>query len=133
MKRYFIETSVIIDYLKGEKSTVEMVDKLEGELTSSYICLSELYEGIYRVVDKDRLEKAVLTFFSSMSEVFGADLEIAKAFGKIRARLKKEGRVIEDIDIFIAATCLAYNLTLVSQNTKHFERIKELEIYKAII
>lgn len=130
MKRYFIETSAIVDYLKGEKKTVETIDNLEGELTSSYICLSELYEGIYRVVEKDKLEKAVLTFFSGMSEIYGADLEIAKTFGKLRALLKKEGKVIEDIDIFIAATCLAHNLTLVTQNTKHFERIKELEIYK---
>ncbi len=130
MKRYFIETSVIIDYLKGEKTTVELVNNLEGELTSSFICLSELYEGIYRVVEKEKLEKAMLTFFSGMSEVFGIDLEIAKTFGKIRAMLKRDGKVIEDIDIFIAATCLAYNLTLVSKNIKHFERIKDLEIYR---
>lgn len=130
MKRYFIETSVIVDYLKGERLTVEAVDKLEGELVSSYICLSELYEGIERVTLRDKLEKDVLTFFSGMSEVFGVDMEIAKTFGKLRATLKKEGKIIEDIDIFIAATCLAYNLILVTQNTKHFSRIKALEIYK---
>lgn len=132
MKRYFLETSVIIDYLKGNMKTVEIIDNLSGELISSFVCLAELYEGIYRVKEKDKLEQGVLDFFAGMSEIYGVDKDIAAYFGKIRAELKRSGEVIEDIDIFISATCLSYNLVLVTRNVKHFARIKELEIFRNI-
>lgn len=128
MKRYFIETSVIIAYLRGRPEAVELLDSLEGELTSSFVCLAELYEGIYRVREKALAEKGVKNFFAGLSETFGLDEEIAQHFGQIRADLKKKGRIIEDLDILLAATCLAHHLTLVTFNPKHFSLVKELEI-----
>jgi len=128
MKRYFIETSAIINFLKNKENAVSYIESLEGELTSSFVCLAELYEGIYRVQNPKELEKGVLLFFTGLTEVYELDQEIAKNFGQIRAKLKKRGEVIEDIDIMIAATCLAQNLTLVTYNSKHFERVPGLEI-----
>lgn len=126
--RYLIETSVIIDYIRGKREVVSLVDGLEGELSSSYVCLAELYEGIFRVQEKKRAERAVLEFFSSMSEIYSVDREIAESFGKIRVDLKNKGEVIEDLDILIAATCLAKGLTLVTSNPRHFKRIKNLDV-----
>ena len=48
MKTYFLDTSVIIDYLRGKEEQVTLINELKGKLVSSYICLSELYEGIFR-------------------------------------------------------------------------------------
>lgn len=129
MKKYLLDTSVIIAYLRGKKDIVDTIDNLSSELTSSYVCLSELYEGIYRVKEKQEAEKAVLSFFQGLSEVYGIDSEIARQFGLLRGSLKNKGEVIEDMDIFLAATCLAYNLTLVTLNTKHFKRVHGLDIY----
>lgn len=129
MKKYLLDTSVIIAYLRGKKDIVDTIDNLSSELTSSYVCLSELYEGIYRVKEKQEAEKAVLSFFQGLSEVYGIDSEIARQFGLLRGSLKNKGEVIEDMDIFLAATCLAYNLTLVTLNTKHFKRVPGLDIY----
>lgn len=131
MTKYFLETSVIINYIRGKKETVVLVDSLEGELTSSFVGLSELYEGIFRVREKLVPEETILDFFSGLSEVFGVDKDVAKMFGSIRAHLKEKGQVIEDIDIFLAATCLAHNLTLVTANPAHFRRVKELKIVEA--
>lgn len=128
MKSYFIETSVIINFLRGKKEALELLEKLEGDLSSSYVCLAELYEGISRSKEIKKVEKGVLDFFNGLSEVYGLDKEIAKNFGQIRAELKQKGKVIEDLDIFLAATCLAYDLLLVTQNPKHFSRIKNLKI-----
>ena len=38
-------------------------------------------------------------------------------------------RESEDIDIFIAATCLVYDLTLITNNVKHFLHIDNLKVY----
>lgn len=130
MKRFLIETSVIVDYLRGKKEMVELVNNLEGELTSSFVCLAELYEGVCRLKKNKKAEAGVLNLFKGLNEVHGLDKEIAKNFGRIRYELKVKGRAIEDLDILIAATCFAHNLILVTKNIKHFSRIEGLKILK---
>lgn len=128
MKRYFLETSVIIDTLRGRSQTTQLLDNLEGEFTSSYICLAELYEGIHRVKESERVKEGVNDFFAGLSGIYGIDRDIAEEFGRIRAILKKKGKVIEDLDIIIAATCIVNNLTMVTYNRGHFQRIENLQI-----
>lgn len=128
MKSYLIDTSVIINFLRNKESIVKTIANLEGQLTSSYICLAELYEGIYRVKEKEKAEKAVLDFFTGLNEIYGVDEDVAKNFGQIRASLKTKGQIIEDLDLLLAATCLAKNLILLTSNPKHFSRIPHLEI-----
>ncbi len=128
MKKHFLDTSVIVAYLRGKKEAISILEELEGDLTSSFVCLAELYEGVFRVKDQKKVEQGVLDFFAGLSEVYGLDQSIAQLFGKVRAQLKKQGQVIEDLDIFLAATCLAYDLVLVTSNPKHFSKIKGLTI-----
>lgn len=128
MKSYLVDTSIIISYLQGKTDTVSLLNEIDGELTSSYMCMAELYEGVNRVKNKQEIEKAVLDFFKSLSELHTVDEKVAKQFGEIRAKLKIKGNVIEDIDIFIAATCLINDLTLITHNVKHFSRIHNLQI-----
>lgn len=128
MRSYLLDTSIIINYLQGKDNVVKLLNNMEGELSSGYVCLAELYEGVYRVKNKLEIEKAVKDFFKSLSALYSIDEKVAKQFGEIRAKLKSRGTVIEDIDIFIAATCLVNDLTLITQNVKHFSRIKNLKI-----
>ncbi len=128
MKNYFLDTSVIIDYLRGKEETVKKINSLDGNLTSSYICLSELFEGVFRSKEKEKIKKIILGFFQSLNTVFTIDEKIAEKFGQLRKELKQKGEIIEDIDIFIAATCIVNNLILVTLNKKHFSRIKQLQI-----
>lgn len=128
MKSYLIDTSVIINYLRNKGSAVKTLDNLDGELNSSYICLAELFEGIYRVREKDKAEKTVLEFFAGLSHTLSIDEDIARTFGQLRAALKAKGSIIEDLDLLLAATCLAYKLILITANYKHFSKIAELEI-----
>ncbi len=125
---YFVETSVIVDFLRGDKKSIKLLDGLEGDVTSSFVCMAELYEGVHRSSNKEKLENYVLTYFKSLSQVFGLDEIIAGKFGEVRSRLKSQGNIIEDMDLLIAATCLAYGLVLITKNTKHFSRVEGLDI-----
>jgi predicted nucleic acid-binding protein len=127
MNKYLLDTSVIIEYLRGKSGWVEKIDKLEGEINSSFICLAELYEGINREVGR-KSEGKVLSLFKSCSEVFGLDVSIAETFGRVRAELRKKGKVIEDLDLLIAATSLSNNQIMVTTNRKHFEKVLGLRI-----
>lgn len=129
MKTYLLDTSVIIDYLRGKDKTVDLIDGIEGNLTSSYVCLAELFEGVHRANNRKDVKEAVMHFFASLTGIFGLNIEIAESFGKIRKDLKVRGNIIEDLDIFIAATCIVHDLTLVTYNKEHFSRVKDLKMY----
>lgn len=129
MKTYLLDTSVIIDYLRGKKKTVDLIDNIEGSLTSSYVCLAELFEGVYRANNTEHVKEAVVDFFASLSTIFGLNVEIAERFGQIRKELKTKGNIIEDLDIFVAATCMVYDLELVTYNKRHFSHVSDLRIY----
>jgi len=91
MKSYLIETSVIIDYLKGKEQARTLINSVQGNFTSSYFCLAELYEGIKRARDPEKDKHQTLAYFDSLTKIYGLNTQIAKKFGELRARLKKEG------------------------------------------
>ena len=53
-----------------------------------------------------------------------------ESFAHIRGELRARGQIIGDADILIAATALDNDLTLVTQNTRHFSRIPNLRLYQ---
>lgn len=52
----------------------------------------------------------------------------ADRFGRLRAVLRREGITVAPLDLQIAATALAHDLTLVTHNTRHFERVPGLRL-----
>ena len=47
-------------------------------------------------------------------------------YARLRVQLERKGEPIDDFDLLIAATALTEDLTLVTHNLKHFERIEKL-------
>ena len=60
--------------------------------------------------------------------VLSFDPKSGEVFGKIKADLKHKGRILNDSDLFIAATAIFNDLILVTNNEKHFQRIENLRI-----
>jgi predicted nucleic acid-binding protein len=58
--------------------------------------------------------------------LLGLDEETAKIFGQERGPLRATGLIIGDFDLLIGATALQYDLTLLTNNRQHFERIEGL-------
>jgi tRNA(fMet)-specific endonuclease VapC len=58
--------------------------------------------------------------------VLAVDADIARAFGEIKAQLRRQGNLIEDFDLLLAATALANGLTIITNNTAHFGRVAGL-------
>ena len=50
--------------------------------------------------------------------------------GHLVARLRQQGQLIPDMDLFIASTALEYELTLLTRNVRHFERVPDLALYQ---
>ena len=46
----------------------------------------------------------------------------------LKVELEKEGKIIDDADLFIASCSLTKDLILVTNNEKHFRRFESLKI-----
>ena len=125
---YLIDTDWIIHYLNGNKGIVGKLKSLRKEgLSTSIISLAELYEGVYYSTDPIGDEKALNDFLTGVSVLEVAE-EICKIFGKERGRLRQKKILICDFDLLIAATCLYHNITLLTNNRRHYERVEGLKI-----
>jgi predicted nucleic acid-binding protein len=60
--------------------------------------------------------------------VVESDDAISETFGSLKASLENVGLIIDDADMFIAACALVHGLTVITNNTKHFRRIKGLKL-----
>ncbi len=126
---YLIDTDWVIHYLNGQKKVVQKLSSLRKEgLAINVISLAELYEGIYYSTDPTGNERDLNDFLAGVT-VLGIEQEICKVFGKERGKLRKEGKIVSDFDLLIASTCLHYNLTLLTNNQKHYERVQGLNLF----
>jgi tRNA(fMet)-specific endonuclease VapC len=125
---YLLDTDWAIDFLNGRQETVEKIRELRGHgLALSLVSLAELYEGVYYSRDPGESERKLGDFLSGM-EIVALEDGICRTFGRERGRLRKERILIGDFDLLIGATCLHHNLTLLTNNTRHFERLHDLRI-----
>lgn len=60
--------------------------------------------------------------------VMPIDEEVCDLFGRERGKLRQQGRLIGDFDLLIAATCLRHDLTVCTNNRRHFEVVEGLRI-----
>lgn len=125
---YLIDTDWVIHYLNGREDIVRRLDALQREgLGLSVISLAELYEGIYSSTDPEGNEQDLKDFLRGVT-IMGIDEETCKMFGRERGRLWKQGALIGDADLLIAATGLHNNLTILTNNRQHFQRVEGLHI-----
>ncbi len=125
---YLIDTDWVIHYLNNNEKIVEKLISLKKRgLSVSIISLAELYEGIYYSTNPSNNEKILTDFLSGLT-ILGIDEKICKIFGRKRGKLRKEGKTVGDFDLLIASTCLHHNLTLLTNNIKHFEMVENLKL-----
>jgi tRNA(fMet)-specific endonuclease VapC len=98
-----------------------------SEVCISVITKSELLYGV-EVSPRKRQDEAALDAFLAYVEVMDFRDEAAKHYAKIRAELKARGAIIGGNDLFIAAHARSQGLTLITNNTSEFKRVRGLAI-----
>lgn len=61
--------------------------------------------------------------------VISLNRQSMRHFARIRGELRHTGQIIGDPDILIAVTAIHHDLTLVTRNRAHFQRITQLRLY----
>lgn len=124
---YLIDTDWAVHHLNGVEEVRSRLAELRPHgLGLSTISLAELYEGVYYSRDPQRSQQQLEAFLSSVA-VLGVSKEICQVFGRQRGFLRQKGLLISDFDLLIAATCLHHDLTLLTNNLRHFQRVEGLE------
>ena len=130
---YLLDTDTCIYWLKGNEDIEEKAWKVGlSKISISFVTLSELYYGAYK---SRRVEQnlANIGILKSKLSLMDSNASICDVFGKLKAMLEKDGKIIDDADLFIAACAVDINATLVTNNEKHFKRIKELKVQNWIL
>lgn len=126
-----MDTNWIIDYLKGMQPVVRLLDELALQgIGISIITLAELYQGLYGSRDPQGDEASLSTFLDDV-DVLPIDDAVCRIFAAERHRLRVVGLPIENFDLMIASTAIRHNLTLATNNRRHFERVTDLKIISA--
>ncbi|MEA2028492.1 MAG: PIN domain-containing protein [Campylobacterota bacterium] len=126
--KYIIDSDILIYFLKGREDVVKAMIGINPEsLFTTRINATELLYGAYNSAHIEKNLQKIIPFLKNF-KILEFDELSSEIFAKLKAKLKKSGNPIADMDLMIASIALANNAILVTNNTKHFERIEELTI-----
>ena len=125
----FLDTNIISYYFnannKVKEKLMEAVDN-DKEICTTVINIYEILKG-FRWKNNKRKEEQFKEFLEDVV-IFGIDNDVINIASDLYAHLRKKGKTIGDADIFIAAIVIKNNGILVSNNTKHYEDIEQLNL-----
>ena len=129
MRKSLLDTNILTAFLKGNQKVVSNISAYLDEfpvLTISVITYYEIIRGLKAINSINKLK----TFQSLVekSEIENINKAIMDSATDIYVNLRRQGTLIEDADILLAATAIEKELVLVTDNIFHFRRIKELRI-----
>jgi tRNA(fMet)-specific endonuclease VapC len=127
--RCLLDTNMCI-YLIRQRSqrALRRFEEFEvGEIGVSVITVSELSYGVEKSKRPEQNRQALERFLLPL-EVVSFGLEATRNYGRIRAALEKQGTPIGPLDTLIAAHAASLGITLVTNNTREFERVPGLLI-----
>ena len=123
--RYLLDTNVLISMFKNQHGVREKIREVGfANCTVSDLTLAELYVGMYKGGDERRRKE--VEFVRSHFEII-SDSMAMETYAKIRAGLELKGQRIDTIDCLIGSTALVYGMTIVTHNSKHFDRIPGIQ------
>ena len=123
-----MDTDWAINHLNGQERTRQRLEELAASgLGFSITSLAEVYEDIYYSSDPEGNEQAPAEFMQDVT-IIVIDEETSWLFGKELGRLRAEGKRVSDFDLMIGVTARQHDLTLLTNNRRHFEDIAGLQI-----
>lgn len=126
--RFLLDTNICSALVKSPGKLAHRFVQYGGSLCIPTIVLGELFTWAYQrsnptplltTLEQDLLPELIVLDF---------DQACAQEFGRIRGTLLREGRVVNPVDLMIAAVALTYDLTVVTHNTKDFEHVPGLSL-----
>ncbi len=127
MRKYLLDTNICIYFLKGQYSIDEKIKSVGVEnCFISDITVAELKFGAENSKQKAKNRKVIESFIDSIQIL--PIITCLDTYAKEKSRLRKGGMIIDEFDLLIGSSAIENHMVLVTRNTKHFERLRNLEI-----
>lgn len=127
MTRFMLDTDTVSFALRGVGAVaIRLAERKPSELCMSAVTLAELRFGAAKRGSR-RIHRAIEAFLTGV-EVLPFDEAAAERFGAIAAVLSSDGEPIGQMDTLIAAHALSVSATLVTNNARHFSKVRGLKI-----
>ncbi len=126
-----LDTDLLIAILRGKKEAAPIADTLDEQSTQATTSVNafEIFFGAYHSERKnDNLREAQKLL--ERLEVMSLDTKGAKRAGEIMSQLSSKGEPIDFRDALIAGIALENDLTVLTRNQTHFDRMKGLKTQK---
>jgi predicted nucleic acid-binding protein len=129
---YLIDTDILISAAGGWPDAQQLITDVSSDGAAiSIISLGEIFEGAVGEPEPAASQRlSQLRTYLNAFPIMPLNDPVMERFARLRSDLRSQGQLIPDFDILIAATALEYNLTLVTRNLRHFQRIPSLAIYE---
>lgn len=120
--RGLLDTSVVIDI-------TDHLARLPEEAAISAITVAEIYYGVLvaRTAEQRARRLELLSFLEHEVDRIPVDDDVARAFARLRAHAREEGRRPRSLDLIIAATAAAHELQLYTRD-RDFERLSGVAV-----
>lgn len=124
---YLLDTNICVHFFRGKFGVTERIEAVKAEnCTISEITLAEL---VYGAENSDNPQKNLrliegLIEIVTILPIFNSIM----TYGKEKARLRKAGIMISDLDLFIGCTAVENDLVMVTENISEFKRISGIEL-----
>lgn len=128
---YLFDTDIITNIFKKSPAPL-LLERLAGTAKNaqhiSTITISEIVYGAWKSSKPQHHLRNLEEILLPAVNIVGFDAKAAYVCGSLRARLEREGTPLALADLEIAAIAIANDLTLISGNLRHFERVRELKV-----
>jgi tRNA(fMet)-specific endonuclease VapC len=123
-----LDTSIIINYIRGKDGYKDLIEKIYIRFDEVSITVINIYELLVGVEYRNGKDRDQVEYFIENSSVLPFDELASREAALISAELRKLGQEIDAKDILIAAICKTNDICLITNNTKHFGRIRDLAV-----
>ena len=128
MLKYMLDTNTVIYTIKHRPTQVRDTFKCHsGQMCVSTITVGELIFGAERSAQTERNLADIESFLARL-DVLPFDTSAATHFGQVRAEPYRAGKPIGPYDMMIAGHARSVGLTLITNNTREFDRVEGLRI-----
>jgi tRNA(fMet)-specific endonuclease VapC len=124
--RFLLDTNIVSNQLNRPSGSFHRFVQHSGRLAVPTIVLGELYAWAYGRSDPATILGPPEDLAEHL-EILPFDAQSARHFGELRVLLSRGGVTVDSVDLMIAAMALAHDLTLVTDNTKHFDNVPGLQ------